>query len=154
MVVRSIEEKDYIVLSEMYKSFFPTHNIFSKSTDLAIAYLRKEALEREDFLILEENGGIKAALVLVLLGKSADNSHMRWKFRHFAFVDENSAKILLDEVENKVKKTTDTTKIELTIAENEKGVEFYKNNGYLVEGELKNHYRFGESCFILGKSFK
>ena len=60
---------------------------------------------------------------------------------------------MLQEAESRVRKAAETVKIELTLAENEE-IEFYKNNGYVVEGELKDHYRVGEVCFILGKSFK
>jgi hypothetical protein len=30
--------------------------------------------------------------------------------------------------------------------------EFYLKNGYEQEGALKNHFRAGETCYVLGKS--
>ena len=154
MVIRTIQEEDYEQLVDLYKSFFPTHNIFSQGKDIVIAYLRKEALEREDLLVFEKEEIIKGALIIVLLGKSSDNSHCRWKFRHFAFKDEEAAKELLEAAERRIKDSSKTAKIELTIAENEQGIDFYKNNGYEQEAELKNHYRCGEKCLVFGKSFE
>ncbi len=146
MVVRTVAEEDFGKLVELYKEFFPTHNIFSQNEDIIKAYLHKELLEREDFLITEG-----AALIVVI--KRPNDTHARAKFRHFAWKNEDAATQLLQEAESRVRKAAETVKIELTLAENEE-IEFYKNNGYVVEGELKDHYRVGEVCFILGKSFK
>jgi ribosomal protein S18 acetylase RimI-like enzyme len=151
-MIREIQEQDYSQLSELYNAFFQTHNIFQKDTAIVENYLRKEALERESFLVYEENNSIKGALILVLLGKSADNTHIRWKFRHFAFETEPVALALLQHVENYIKQKSPTAKVELTITENEEGIEFYKKQGYEQEAMLKNHYRWDETCFILGKS--
>jgi len=151
MPIRDIQEQDYQKLVDLYKEFFPTHNIFQQDKDIVIAYIRKESLDRETFLVYEEDGEVKGALILVLLEKSDD--HTRWKFRHFAFTSEEVAEKLLQEAERRVKESSKTTKVELTIAESEKGMEFYKKNEYEQEAELKNHYRWGETCFVLGKSF-
>lgn len=150
-MIRKIQEADYQQVADLYKEFFPTHNIFQEDKDIVTAYIRKESLEREDFLVYEEDGMIKGALILVLLEKSYD--HTRWRFRHFAFTSEEAAEKLLQEAEKRVKESSKTAKVELTIAESEKGMEFYKKNGYEQEAALKNHYRWGETCFILGKSF-
>mgnify|MGYP001579545610 FL=1 len=77
-----------------------------------------------------------------------------WKFRHFAFETETIALELLSEVENIVRNSSKTSKIELTIAETELGIDFYKRYKYEQEAELKNHYRWGETCYVLAKSFK
>ncbi len=153
MTIRLIQDSDYEQLITLYKEFFPTHNRFQQDADIITAYLRKETLEREDFLIYEQDGKILGALIIVLLGKSTDNSHTRWKFRHFAFINETIAAELLTHAENTIKEKSQTAKIELTIAETEQGIDFYKQHGYTQEAELKNHYRWNETCFILGKSF-
>ena len=152
MTIREIQETDYEKLVELYKEFFPTHNIFQKDNDIIVAYLKKEQLERETFLVCEENNEIKGALILVLLGKTEDSSHTRWKFRHFSFKDETIGTQLLQHAENVVKQASPTAKIEQTIAESEPGKDFYLKNGYQQEASLENHYRVGEICFIFGKS--
>lgn len=141
-------EQDYKKLVTLFKEFFPTHNIFSQSDDRVIAYLKDHASQHE-FVVDSE---LRSAMFLVMKGESADKSHKIWKFRHFAFEDEDIAKDMLEEAERIISEKSETAKIELTIAETEEGKEFYLENGYSQEGELENHYRFGESCYILGKS--
>ncbi len=154
MAIRSVEDNDFTQLAALYKEFFPTHNVFHKNEDIVVAYLRKEMLEREDFLVYEDEGKILGSLILVSLGTSETGTHTRWKFRHTAFIDEEVGQKLLEEAEKRIKAASKTAKIELTIAETEQGMDFYIDNGYVVEGELKDHYRVCETCFILGKSFK
>jgi hypothetical protein len=145
MAVRTVTEEDFGKLIELYKEFFPTHNRFSQNEDIIKAYLHKELLEQDDFLITE------GAALIVIITKCND-THSRAKFRHFAWKNEEAATELLQEAESRVRKSAETVKIELTLSESEE-IEFYKKNGYVVEGELKDHYRAGEVCFILGKSF-
>lgn len=152
-MIRAIQEDDYRQVAGLFANFFKTHNIFQKDPDIVVAYIRKEDLEREAFLVYEQSGMIKGALVLVQKGANHDGSHKVWKFRHFAFETEQIGKELLGEAEKRVKNATHTAKIELTIAENEEGLDFYKKWGYKQEGALLNHFRFGETCFVLGKSF-
>lgn len=153
MIIRKIEEDDYGKLVELYRTFFETHNRFQQSEGHIINYLKEQGKENEIF-IFEEEGNIKGALILVLKGQNVDSSHKVWKFRHFAYDSESVALSLLKYVEEKIKERSPTAKIELTIAENENGVEFYRVNGYEQEGALKNHYRWGETCFILSKSLR
>lgn len=150
MTIRTAAEEDYEQIASLYSNFFTTHNIFQKVTELVVKYIKEEA-EKHELLVYEEGGLIKGALFLV--GLRIEKGHKRWKFRHFAFETEKVAKELLAEAEKKIKESSRTAKVELTIAESEEGIEFYKQNGYLQEGMLKNHYRWGESCFVLGKSF-
>ena len=152
MPIRLIEEKDYEKLTSLYKAFFKTHTLFQREREIVIAYILKEALERE-FLVYEEQGLIKGALVIVNKGTNANGSHKRWKFRHIAFESERIGKELLAEAEKRVRQQSATAKVELTIAESEEGLDFYKKQEYAQEGTLLNHYRWGEKCYILGKSF-
>ena len=155
MVVSSVSKKlfngDYKQLAELYRSFFSTHTIFQKGDREIITYLQEQAKEHE-LILMEEEHKIIGALFLVLEGKNADGTHTRWKFRHFAFKSDTVALRLLKEAEKRVQNSSATAKIELTIAETEKGQTFYLRNGYKKEGILKNHYRWGESCLVLGKS--
>lgn len=133
------------------KSYFSTHNIFSKNEGEILSYL--DSVEH-DYLILEEAGEITGFTFLVNFGQNADGPDKLWKFRHFAFASEQAGAELLKQAEEKVSKLSDTAKIELTIAEREKEISFYESNGYKEEAELSNHYRFGETCFIFGKSIE
>ena len=146
MTIRTVQESDYPALVKLYKSFFTKHNIFQKSDEEIIDYLKQQKHE----LIVYDDNRIKGTLFLVNFD---GNGHKLWKFRHFAFESEEIASKLWDDAEKKVKKSSETAKIELTIAENEKSLNFFRANGYEEEGKLKNHYRFGETCFILSKSF-
>lgn len=150
MVIRTAVEGDYSKISKLFIDFFPIHNIFLRNVEEVVKYVREET-KKYDLLVFEEKG-IKAVLFLVNFSKNEDGSHKLWKFRHFAFTSEDYASKLLKEAEKRIKDNSKTAKIELTIAENEKDVEFYKKNGYVQEAVLKNHYRFGETCFVFGKT--
>lgn len=152
MAIRTVQVSDYKKLVSLYRTFFETHNRFRQSEGSIIDYLKGQSKESEIF-IFEEKGNIKGALILVLKGQNAEGSHKIWKFRHFAYDSENIAQSMLKYAEKKIREKSRTAKIELTIAENEEGIKFYKSNGYGQEGTLKNHYRWGETCFILSKSF-
>lgn len=136
---------NYEILAELFSNFFKTHNVFQRPKEEIIDYLKKQ----KDELIFVEN----AATFLVKTGESLDKNHTRWKFRHFAYPSKESALKLLEKAEEKVRNSSKTTKIELTIAKNENSFEFFKSNGYEQEGILKNHYRPNEDCYVLSKYF-
>lgn len=150
MTVRTATDDDFIQLVKLYKSFFPEHNRFKLADDEIIQYLLEQSKEHE-ILVFDENG-VKGALFAVNFGQSADGSHKLWKFRHFAWETKHAADELLKAAEDHAKTLSKTAKIELTIAENEEGLDWYKSNGYEQEAKLKNHYIWGETCFILSKS--
>lgn len=151
MIIRTATRKDFTPLVGLYRSFFSTHNVFKKSNKAIVEYLKEQAKVNE-LIICEEGGTLQGALFLVNFGQNADKSHKLWKFRHFAFDSEKIGFLLLAKAEKKVKKSSKTSKIELTIAETEKGIKFYRSKGYTQEGSLLNHYCFGETCYILSKS--
>ena len=152
MAIRNIIETDYKSLASLMKSFFSVHNQFQKPDNLVIKYLKEQA-KLNELIVYDYKGAINGALYLVTLHTTLDRTHTLWKFRHFAFDSEDIGKNLLDHAEKIVKKSSRTSKIELTIAETEPGMNFYKSNGYEVEGMLSNHYRWGENTYILSKSF-
>ena len=153
MTIRTVNAKNFCSVVELYKAFFPIHNQFQKKEGEIIQYLKKQAKENL-FFVLENQQKITGALILVLQGQNKEKTHLLWKYRHCAFVSEKEAKELLNGVEKRIRTKSPTAKVELTIAEKEKGKEFYIKNGYILEGKLKNHYRWGETCYILSKSFK
>jgi hypothetical protein len=152
MEIRIVKRSDYKNLANLFQGFFIRHNIFSLSEKEIIKYLKKESKKSKLVVCAEENC-ILAALFIVKIGQDIEGKHTLWKFRHFAYCNEKAAVLLLKNTEEKVKKLSETSKIELTLAENEKGVKFFQKNGYRVEGKLKNHYRWNETCIVISKSF-
>ena len=150
MAIREATRKDYDELAVLFNHFFPVHNIFQQEKQKITEYLGS----REEELIVLDDGGIRAATYLVQKGEDTAGSHKIWKFRHFAYTDEESGARLLEAAEERIKSKSKTSKIELTISENEEGLDFYKKHGYKTEGTLTNHYRWGETCYILCRSFE
>lgn len=153
MVIRRGKKSDFPVLIKVYQAFFKRHNVFEQSKMKIKAYL-EEQIKENKLLVFEEKKELKGALFLVKIGQSSDGKHILWKYRHFAFKSDAAGSLLLHEAEKFVRKQSKTAKVELTIAENEKSIEFYKKNGYKQEAALSHHYRFGETCFILSKFFR
>jgi hypothetical protein len=152
MTIRNVQDEDFEKLVRLYKSFFSMHNRFQQSDDEITAYLKEQSQEN-NLIVYDEDDSLKGALYLVNFGQNVDGSHKLWKFRHFAYESEDIASQLLDDAEIRVKKSSETSKIELTIGETEESIDFYKSKGYEQEGALSNHYRWGETCFVISKSF-
>ncbi|HLC72208.1 MAG TPA: hypothetical protein VJH37_01360 [Candidatus Nanoarchaeia archaeon] len=152
MAIRQGFEQDLERLVNLYKTFFTVHNQFQQPAAEVVAYLQ-EQLKTNPLLVSETKGVYDGALFLVRIGQSSDETHKIWKFRHFAYLSEDIGAKLLKAAEDDVQKLSDTVKIELTIAATEPGLDFYLNHSYVKEGRLKDHYRAGELCYILGKSF-
>ena len=151
MVIRKVESQDFEEMAELYSKFFATHDIFTQKVDTILSYLQNHATEHECFISKDEHT-LLAVTFVVKLGESKDGSHKRWRLRHFAFRDDTAAIALLGAVEKYLTEQSKTVKIEQNLAENEKGLEFYVANGFVQEGVLMNHYRFGERCIVLGKT--
>ncbi len=151
MTLRKAQEKDFMKLAELYRSFFPVHNLFQGPRKRVVKYLKEQSKENE--LVVYDDGSLRGALYLLKLGQDASGSHKLWKFRHFAFESKKIASSLLAEAEKRVRKASKYSKIELTVAESEPGFSFYKSKGYKKEGALRHHYRRGETCYVLSKCY-
>ena len=145
MPIRNGSETDIESLIPLLQAFFPTHN---KLHNENVKEYLKEQLKNP--LLIYDDNGIKGALFLVKLDDNS--SHTRWRLRHFAYENEAAATQLLKAAEEYIKEQSTTAKIEVNIAQSEKGIQFYKANGFEVEGQLKNHYRWNETTTIVGKS--
>ena len=152
MAIRVGTQENLEHLVALFKQFFPVHNQFQQPDRDIVDYLH-EQLQDNELLVSETKGIYDGALFLVKIGESSDSTHKIRKFRHFAFTTESIGKELLQEAEKSVQAQSPTSKIELTIAETEPGKDFYLKHGYQQEATLPHHYRWGETCFILGKSF-
>ncbi len=158
MYISKAEPKQIPKLIVLFRSFYPKHNIFHQEMPIITEYLSKQA-QQNLFLTVQEEGEkdevhTTAATVIIKTDVSADQKHTRWKFCHFAFNNPEAGLALLKECEQYVHKQSLTAKIELKVAESESHVNFYKEHGYHEEAALRNHYRWGETCFVLGKSLK
>jgi len=151
-------EDDLKKLATLYKEVFTVHNIFIKPDKDVLDYLQNVDGE---ILVAKEEGKVLGGCLV----ESTKNqySHSLWRIKHLAIAKGNQhhgvGSAILDEIEDMIKerisiKDMKSAKIEVHVAENEKeSIGFYKKHGFEVEGELKDHYRKGEICYILGKSF-
>ena len=146
MAISQIHKDDVSKVIPLFKEHFKTHNIFSKPDEEITVYL--ENLIETCPLFAGEN------CALFIVKKGGNDSHGIWKFRHFAFNEDDEAVALLAFAEKYISEQLPTSKIELTIAQTEPGHDFFLKCGYTQEGALENHYRWGETCFILSKSIK
>jgi hypothetical protein len=150
MAMQPPTEQEFKQIVSLVKGFFKAHTIFKQPDEKVLGYLKNHAQEHEIFFY-EIDGQIQAVAYLVRNG--GNEEHSRWKYRHFAFISEDAGSELLKKLETEVQVRSNTAKVELTIAESEPYMDFYVSNGYVKEGELANHYRMGETCYIFGKTF-
>ncbi|MBR9691647.1 GNAT family N-acetyltransferase [Candidatus Woesearchaeota archaeon] len=132
---------------QLYKEAFPVHNIFQKPEDEVFNYL--ETIEGELIVAIEDD---KVVGGLLIVYEEKIPEHTRARFKHIAVAKDHQHKGVGSELLKKAEEIVGKGKIEIHAAETEEELaEFYKKNGYEVEGELKSHYRPGEKCTILGK---
>jgi N-acetylglutamate synthase-like GNAT family acetyltransferase len=146
MNIRKLQEGDFKKLVQIYRKFFPVHIVFTKSEEEIMQHLEKMK-EKGEFLVAEDEGKVKGALVIV---KNNFDGHIRAKLKRIAAKTPVRKVItaLIQEAENEIGEG----KIEIKIAASEKvKPSFFKKLGYKVEGKLSSHYRAGEICYILGK---
>lgn len=156
MQVRKATEKEYSDLAQIYKKVFPVHNRFSKPLRTVVSSLKKEAKKHELFVAVEEDR-VVGGLVLIKADEDVKAGHIRWKLRHIAihpeFQHRAYGESLVKYAEMKIRSKSKTAKIELHVSENEKdALTFYERLHYKKEGELYNHYRYGEKTYVLGKT--
>lgn len=156
-LIKKAKEEDLPALVDIYTSAFERHNIFERSAEEVMQYLRTL---NGDILIAVE-GGVIGGVVLKRKDKDRTASHTVWKFNHLAvkkdYQGKGVAKKLLVSAENEIREKINegrfkTAKIEVSVSENEESaLELYYGLGFEKEGMLKSHYRYGEKVNILGK---
>ena len=143
-------------LAQLYKKTFKKHNIFTKPEPEVLKYLEKNI---DNLMIGKEHGKIIAG-ALISFDKNGQG-HSLWRLKHLAIVKDKQG----SDIGSKIVKAMDemiagmikgneikSAKIEVHVSENEKkALPFYLKNGFEIEGKLKDHYRKGELCYILGK---
>ncbi|MBN2881137.1 hypothetical protein JXM83_03720 [Candidatus Woesearchaeota archaeon] len=149
MEFRKATNDDFCNVAQLYKQFFGLHNVFTKPIENIVSYLEEQVTKSELF-VAEIDKKLFCAVFLVNKG---GNEHKLHKLRHFAFESDSIGLEMLNWLEKIVMERSTTAKIEVTIADGEKGFEMYKRAGFILEGSLSNHYRHGEITFVLGKSY-
>ena len=145
MEIRKASKEELKDLVSLYKKAFEIHGIFQKPEDEVLKYLENADGE---FIVAVEDGKIVGGLLIVT--RETYKGHKIIRFKHVAVAEEYRHKGVGSALIKKAEEIAGKGKIELHVVEGDK-VEFYKKNGYEIEGELKSHYRPGETCFVLGK---
>ena len=147
-MIRKAKEGDLKGLIKVYKEVFKVHHVFEKSEEEIEQYLKQFL---GNILIAEEDGKVVAGLVIV---KKGYTNWSLFNFKHVAVAEDYQRKGVGSELLKEAEKIAGKGKIEIRVAkdaEAEWAVPFYEKNGYEKEGELKSHYRKGETCFVMGK---
>ena len=159
------ELKDLIPI---YKKVFKKHNIFERGEGEILKYLQKKNQINSEkgggYILAKDGAKVIGGLLIRKAGEDKKNKHINWRYNHIAVHPEWEGKgigsALVEAADKKIKKLinggkANTSKIEIRVSENEEGsLDFYKKNGFKVEGELKSHYRYGETVYALGKEIE
>jgi|SRR3989344_7146772 len=163
--IRSSDKDDYKAIAAVFKQAFLNIKLFQQDEKKIVSYL-----ENCDgtFYVAEEDEKIIGAMLL-----SAENldNHILWRISHAAILPEWRGKglgvIMIEYIDEKImsqikKGSFNSAKVEVHISENDKvfskksednDLQFWKGNGFRLEGKLNDHFKKGEMCYILGKSF-
>ena len=147
--IRLSEEKDVPGIVNACKESFKLHNIFSRSEEELEKYF-KGLFSRAQILVAEEEGNIVGTVTLIIDQQTPE--HTLSRIKHLAVLPDYRGKGVGPKLIAQAEQMIGKGKIEVHAAEGEINlVKFYENLGYIKEGELKSHYRKGETCFVFGK---
>lgn len=133
----------------IYAQAFSLHNIFKKDENFVFDYLKKQ---KGEFLAALDGDKVIGG---VIVHKRELDGHILARLRHFAVAKEYRDKGVGSELLEAAEKSIGKGKIEMHVSENEsRAISFYKKNGYVIEGNLTNHYRDGEICYVMGKTIR
>ncbi|MFH1510234.1 MAG: GNAT family N-acetyltransferase [Candidatus Woesearchaeota archaeon] len=140
-------ESDLHDLAAVYMQQDRPHNIFSKSTDYVLDYLSR--LEVRYLVVSEQDKVVGGVAVIV---KEETSRHNLTRLKHFAVLTKFRNSVIPQKLLEAAEKMAAKGKIEIHVSETETAdIEFFMAQGYAIEGELSNHYRHGEKCYVLGK---
>lgn len=161
MAIEKLTSEKLPMVVDLLKSFYPEHNIFGKDDNEIVEYLASLMGKAQYQGIMSEvpmyayfdGEDVKGFLALIHENGTLDGKHRVWKYRHLAFNDDDVGKELVTFAEQQIMDMSATAKVELTISETEAGHALYCDLNYEEEGKLDNHYRWGETTYVLSKSF-
>jgi ribosomal protein S18 acetylase RimI-like enzyme len=147
--IKEAKEKDLNGLAKMYKQVFKLHNVFEKPEEEVLKYM-KSLHDKYTIIVAAHDDEIVGGCVVV--ARVDTEKHKLSQIKHVAVLEEYRDKGVGTELVKKAEDIIGRGKIEIHIAQaKDDAVGFYKELGYEVEGELKSHYRKGETCILLGK---
>jgi|TARA_B100001964_G_scaffold214760_1_gene252590 ribosomal protein S18 acetylase RimI-like enzyme len=173
MTIDEATMKQLKELLPVYKKIFKTHNVFEKSDKQVLQYMQKLhkvqhaygggfAVAMIDDPILNIKNKVVGGICVVFKDLSP-KKHMRVALKHLAVdpkyvpldVERDLIKMCLDKMYFAIKNDRcKSVKVEAHLAESEKTRKLFKKLGFKEEGKLKDHYRVGETCLILGNLVK
>lgn len=168
LLISNAKQSDFSQLVALYKTVFKKHNIFLKPNSDVKNYLIKlhKSNSRIGLGLLVATIEDKVVGALLLKKKEFDSAgkHLVVKYNHFAVLPEYKGqgigtyliRIADQKIKDLIKKgKIKTAKIEVSVSENEKeALDFYKSHDFIIEGELKSHYRLNELVYVLGKEIE
>lgn len=163
--IKDAEEQELTNLVEIYKQSFKNHNVFERSDNEILEYLKESHLVNSKmgggYILTKTDDKIIGCILVRKLSGDLSGRHELWRYNHIAVIEDYKSKgigsYLIKTADKKIKsrideRKIDSVKIELGLAETEEELlEFYKKNGFELEGQLKSHYRHGEKTYLLGK---
>ena len=150
--IRQGKKDELSGLIPIYKEEFSRHGIFSKDAEAIMDYL-----ENVDgrFMIAIDAVEHKVLGGLLVTIKEPDKGHTLARFKHIAVAEAHRGQGLAEGLFKEAEKMLDNAKIEIHVSENEKdALPFYERMGFEKEADLKDHYRMGERCYIMGKTLE
>lgn len=168
VIIKDGEESELRDLIDIYKSVFKKHNIFQRTDEEILEYLKESH---------RENAGVGGGYIVAKLGdktiggilvrkkdEDLERKHAIWIYNHVAVspdypglgIGTNLMSAAEQKIKGLIKKgKIKTAKVELGVSENEKkALDFFKKHDFEIEGKSKSHYRFNELVYILGKEIK
>ena len=129
-----LTKEDYSDLVELYTSAFPIHNIFQKSREDIISYLKKN---KDGFIIARDDDSIIGALLL-----------KDGKLKHLAVSEDLQGQGIGKELVGIAEGIVKRGMIEVKTVDR---VDFFIGLGYKLVEERIGYYREGEKVYFLSK---
>ena len=156
--LRKYKDADVPQFVMLCKTSFPAHNIFYGSLADVKTYLKGRDTQSAGYggvYFAYEKGKLVGGALLRLEDHDKAGKHCRFKYNHLVAINDKVKKEILQELSAKIhdlikQGKCKSAKVEVGLAENEKDLSFYLQNGSVQEGKLKSHYRRNETVFILG----
>jgi ribosomal protein S18 acetylase RimI-like enzyme len=145
-MIRKIKKQELEDLIPLFRDAFDEHGLFYKPDPEVMEYLNRRYEEGTFLVAVEED---KLVGTLLVLSKEPTPGHILAGFKHIAVAQKYQGKGIGTELLKEAEKIIGKGKIEIhTVGDL---TDYYVKRGYAIEGELKSHYRPGETCYILGK---
>ena len=131
-MIREVEEKDYLLLKELYKEVFDTDISFNEEFNYKKVYVDNNTII----------GFIDYSVIY-------DRAEINYIYVLDAYQRSGIATKLLNNMEDSLK---DVLNITLEVNEtNEKAINFYKKNGFDIVSKREKYYKDGHDAYLMMK---